>query len=240
MPDPTSQSNYLQVASEHIQLDWNVDYETRVISGFATHTMNVKEDGVEDIILDTLGLEVDSTEVDGKPAKHQLYPKHEVMGSALHIVPPSTIKSGSKIIVKIVYKTTADSTALQWLEKEPRVKNSPIFLASASQSTPAHWYPAKVYTPSVKIKYSANVTSVLPVLLSAVRQSPPSDGPPHDGKEIGKDAVTYVYDQVAMSDTVLSQKLKANHGLAAEDTGRFLAKEEEVVVPYKFGVYDML
>jgi len=36
---------------------------------------------------------------------------------------------------------------------------------------------------------------VLPVLLSAQRVSPPSDGPPHDGKVIGTELVTYVYDQ---------------------------------------------
>ncbi len=32
--------------------------------------------------------------------------------------------------------------------------------------------------------------------MSARLISPASDGPPHDGKEIGKDAVTYTYDQV--------------------------------------------
>jgi hypothetical protein len=45
-------------------------------------------------------------------------------------------------------------------------------------------------------KYSAKVTSVLPVLLSALRISPPSGGPAHDGKVIGKDLVAYTYDQV--------------------------------------------
>jgi hypothetical protein len=43
--------------------------------------------------------------------------------------------------------------------------------------------------------YSAQVASILPVLLSAIRVSPPSDGPPHNGKVIGKDLVTYRYNQ---------------------------------------------
>lgn len=43
--------------------------------------------------------------------------------------------------------------------------------------------------------YTAQVTSVLPVLLSAIRVSPPSDGPPHDGKVIGEDPVAYAYNQ---------------------------------------------
>jgi leukotriene-A4 hydrolase len=44
--------------------------------------------------------------------------------------------------------------------------------------------------------YTAKATSVLPVLLSAIRVSPPSEGPAHDGKTIGKDAVSYEYKQV--------------------------------------------
>jgi leukotriene-A4 hydrolase len=44
--------------------------------------------------------------------------------------------------------------------------------------------------------YTARVASVLPVLLSAIRVSPPSEGPAHDGKIIGNDVVSYVYKQV--------------------------------------------
>ena len=43
--------------------------------------------------------------------------------------------------------------------------------------------------------YSANVKSVLPVLLSAVRLSPPSEYV-HGGKQVGVDEVEYVYKQV--------------------------------------------
>ena len=48
----------------------------------------------------------------------------------------------------------------------------------------------------IRQKYSARVASVLPVLLSALRISPPSGGPAHNGKVIGKDLVTYTYNQV--------------------------------------------
>lgn len=45
-------------------------------------------------------------------------PKHPVMGSALHIPLPKNLKIGSSVSTKITYKTTAESTALQWLDKE--------------------------------------------------------------------------------------------------------------------------
>ena len=44
--------------------------------------------------------------------------KHPVMGSALHIPLPKNLKTGSSVSTKITYKTTAECTALQWLDKE--------------------------------------------------------------------------------------------------------------------------
>jgi hypothetical protein len=50
--------------------------------------------------------------------QYDVKPKHPVMGSALHIPLPKSLKTGSSISTKITYKTTAECTALQWLEKE--------------------------------------------------------------------------------------------------------------------------
>ena len=48
--DPTTQSNYTQVATENVALDWTVDFETNTISGSATHTLKVKEDGPKEVM----------------------------------------------------------------------------------------------------------------------------------------------------------------------------------------------
>ena len=50
--------------------------------------------------------------------QYNVKPKHPVMGSALHIPLPKNLKTGSSVITKITYKTTAECTALQWLDKE--------------------------------------------------------------------------------------------------------------------------
>ncbi len=44
--------------------------------------------------------------------------KHPVMGSALHIPLETAVSAGSTVKVYIVYQTSKDSIALQWLEKE--------------------------------------------------------------------------------------------------------------------------
>jgi len=50
MSDPTTQSNYLNIASENISFDWKLDFEKQTISGTATHTLRANEDGVQDVM----------------------------------------------------------------------------------------------------------------------------------------------------------------------------------------------
>ncbi|KAJ7746548.1 peptidase family M1-domain-containing protein [Mycena metata] len=266
--DPTTQSNYSQIASKHVAFDWTLDFTNQVIAGSATHHLNVLVDGVSELILDTSDLEIDRAEVEGSLVQHELKPKHAVMGSALHIPLPEGLKSGTSINVAVFYKTTKDSTALQWLEKEQTQGKSFPYLFSQCQPIYARALAPMQDSPSVKITYNAKVTSVLPVLLSALRVSPPAEGPAHDGKTVGKDAVTYTYNQpvpipsyiiaIASGNVVYKpfpqfEDKQWRTGIWAEpelihaaywefsaDTARFLAAEEKIVGPYRFGVYDLL
>ena len=50
MPDPTSQANYLEIATGHVHFDWTVDWEKLIISGAATHTLTAKQEGVDKVM----------------------------------------------------------------------------------------------------------------------------------------------------------------------------------------------
>lgn len=52
--DPSTQANYTQIASEHVHFDWNIDWTKQVIAGSVTHTLTVKEDGVQEAMYVTL------------------------------------------------------------------------------------------------------------------------------------------------------------------------------------------
>ncbi|KAF8480769.1 leukotriene-A4 hydrolase [Russula ochroleuca] len=268
MPDPTTQSNYLQVYTTNVDFDWTLDFEKQVLEGAATHTLLARETGIEEVIFDTSDLEISKVLVDERLVDFVLGAKHEVMGSALNIPLLPGTKAGSTAKVTIYYKTTKDSTALQWLAKEQTQGKQFAYLFSQCQPIYARALAPLQDTPSLKITYSARVASVLPVLLSAIRVSPPSEGPAHDGKSIGKDVVSYVYEQpvgipsylIAIASGNLHYKpfpaiegkswksgvwaepelLEACYWEFSEDTGRFLSKEEDIVGPYKFGVYDVL
>ncbi|CAL1696869.1 unnamed protein product [Somion occarium] len=266
--DPTSQANFLQIASEHIDFDWTIDFNAKLISGSATHTFVVKEDDVKEVIVDTQALDLGKIEVEGQDVDYTVDPKHPVMGSALHIPLPAGLKSGSKVTATIHYKTTKDCTALQFLAKEQTQGKTFPFLFSQCQPIYARSLAPLQDSPSVKTTYTAKVASILPALLSAIRVSPPSTGPAHDGKVIGKDVVTYTYKQPIPIPSYLIAIAAGNlrykafpkvegkdwtSGIWAEpelidaaywefeaDTTRFLATEETIVPPYRFGVYDLL
>lgn len=48
--DPVTQANYLQITSEHVHFDWTIDYDAKFISGSATHTLVVQEDGLSEVV----------------------------------------------------------------------------------------------------------------------------------------------------------------------------------------------
>jgi hypothetical protein len=48
--DPTSQSNYLQIATKHITFDWIVDFDNKIITGTATHDFIAKVDEVSEVM----------------------------------------------------------------------------------------------------------------------------------------------------------------------------------------------
>lgn len=266
--DPTTQSNYLDVHTTHISLDWHVDFDKRIISGSAVHRLNVASLGVKHVIFDTLNLNVREVTIDGQSVKYSLGEKHEVMGSALVVPLPPSLAEDSILEVAISYATTPESIALQWLTKEQTQGKTFPYLFSQCQPIYARSLLPVQDSPSVKITYDAQVTSLLPALLSAIRVSPPSEGPAHDGKVIGKDIVTYKYNQpvaipsyliaIAAGDLRYSPFTKPseknwNSGIwtepslmeaafweFSEDTTRFLAAEEGLVGDYRFGTYDLL
>ena len=49
--------------------------------------------------------------------QHSLGERHAVMGSSLSIPLPKALLKGQRVAVSVEYSTTAESTALQWLDK---------------------------------------------------------------------------------------------------------------------------
>lgn len=193
--DPATQSNYGEITTRHVHFDWVIDWQKRIISGSATHDLEANQDNVTHVVLDTSHLDIVDIQVAGNTVVYDLKKRHPVMGRALVIPLSPPINKGAKIVVRITYSTTSECTAIGWLEKEQTAGKKFDYFFSQCQAIHARSLAPLQDTSSVKITYSADVTSLLPVLMSALRISPPADGPAHDGKGVGTETVRYQYNQ---------------------------------------------
>ncbi|KAG8897701.1 hypothetical protein FRB99_007980, partial [Tulasnella sp. 403] len=257
-----------EITTKHVHFDWEIDWKQRVLTGGVTHKLVAQRDAVDKILLDTMFLDIKSVAVDGRSVEYKLHEAHEVMGAALEIpLNPTEVKSGNEISLKVDYSTTNKCTAIGWLEKEQTAGKKFDFLFSQCQPIYARSLGPLQDSPSVKITYSANVRSVLPALMSALRVSPPSETI-HGGKEIGKDVVEYQYNQpVAIPSYLIAiasgnlvykpfeklegkawttgvwsepETIEASYWEFHKDTAHYVATAERLVTPYEFGVYDVL
>lgn len=65
VPDPASNSNFYDVTTSHLHLDWTVDFTTKLIHGSVDHTVTLQKDAVTTFIVDTSYLDISRILVEG-------------------------------------------------------------------------------------------------------------------------------------------------------------------------------
>src|SRR5690606_15053355 len=103
-------SNYAEIQVKHLSLDIEVDFQQKMIKGFAVWSFkNTK--GANQLILDTKDLQIDSIKsADGSLRNFSLGDNDAILGAALKI---DLQKEDSSI--QIFYSSSPNATALQWL-----------------------------------------------------------------------------------------------------------------------------
>jgi aminopeptidase N len=150
--DPHSYSRPEEAVIRHIDLSLKVDFDTNLLEGLATLTIEKAPDATQ-IILDTNGLEIASvTYADGAAAGYELTGHHEIFGAALDI---SLRKSDTKITIR--YRTSHAAEAVQWLTPEQTAGKKFPFMFTQSQAILARsWVPLQD-SPGVRFTYTADV-----------------------------------------------------------------------------------
>lgn len=258
--DPASQSNYRSVKTLDIHLDWDIDWDKRIISGSVTHTVVASHDGVDEVIFDTSYLRIGACkDGEGKTLRHVLDKRHPVLGQALHVSLPTALKRDGQAVIKIEYATTAECTAIGWLEADQTASGNYPFLYSQCQAIHMRSLAPCMDTPSVKATYSSRVRSYLPVLMSALRQTPPSDqaieiqaGKLHEftyrqpvpipSYLIAIAAGEVAYKRVGPRTGVWADPKTLEKAVweFEEDMEKFMDIADKLLPPYEFGDYDVL
>lgn len=135
---------------KHLSLDIDVNFDTEVISGKATYT--IENHNANEIILDTKFLEINKVEADGKETTFKLGEFNEQLGQALTINIENTTKT-----ITVSYNTTDKTEALQWLKPQQTAdKNYPFLFTQGQAILTRTWIPIQD-SPQIRITYDATV-----------------------------------------------------------------------------------
>ncbi|XP_040564272.1 LOW QUALITY PROTEIN: leukotriene A-4 hydrolase [Lepeophtheirus salmonis] len=170
--DPSSYSRPDEVKVLETFLELDVNFEDHVLEGSATLTVEKVLAFASTLILDSRNLDISQVSCEGSELVFSLGNPCE-MGSMLQIqLPKSKRGQLAKLEIKVSYKTEKDCSALQWLSPQQTAGKTHPYMFSQCQAIHCRSIVPCQDTPSVKSKYSAQITAPadLTVLMSAVRQ----------------------------------------------------------------------
>ena len=243
------------VRVKHLDLDLNVSFEKYELSGSATLTIERAPGSPDDapLILDMKGLEILGASAKWKnssaPIPFEVGVEDPINGKPLTLKIPAGATT-----VRLVYKTTAKSSALQWLEPKGTAGGKQPFLFTQSQAIHARsWIPIQD-SPKVRMTYNATirVPNGLTALMSADRSGDSNFGDMTRGFYFAmKEPVPAYLIALAVGDLAF-RPLGARAGVFAEpsvvdaaakefaDTEAMITTIEKRFGPYRWGRYDLL
>jgi leukotriene-A4 hydrolase len=234
----------------HIDLDFTVDFERKVLQGEARLHLDRLNDANEPLVLDTRGLAIESVRAGGgdrlADAAFAIGDSSDDLGAPLRIEMPA---DAAEVVIR--YETSPDALALQWLEPEQTAGKRHPFLYTQAQSIHARSFIPLQDTPGVRITYNATVRT--PPALRAVMSAGNDPAAELDGEftfSMPQPIPPYLV-ALAVGDlefkamgerTGVYAEAEILAAAAAEfaDTEAMLETTEESFGPYRWDRYDLL
>ena len=144
----------------HLDLDLQVSFEQKRMSGVADLTIARVDSNAQTLRLDTRDLVIRQVwwlrdEKDLVPLKFALDPRDPMLGSPLSIAVPAEATGEFK--VRISYQTRPEASGLQWVEPAQTANKTDPFLFTQSEAIHARsWIPLQD-SPQVRLTYSATI-----------------------------------------------------------------------------------
>ncbi|MEA2203618.1 MAG: leukotriene-A4 hydrolase [Blastocatellia bacterium] len=245
-----SYSNPHEVRVRHLDLDWDLNFEKKILKGTAVLTID-RLSRQAPLILDTRHLNIDKVETSAGSSKYAttkftVGPSDAILGAPLTIQLPPNAK-----FVRITYSTNPDASGLQWLEPAQTAGKKDPFMFTQSESIHARsWIPLQD-SPFVRVTYTARVRT--PRNLLAVMSAENTPNTPRDGDYSFRmpQAVPSYLIALAVGDLSF-RSMGPRTGVYAEpsvvakaanefsDTEKMIAATEKLYGPYRWGRYDLL
>ncbi|MCK7589867.1 M1 family metallopeptidase [Subsaxibacter sp. CAU 1640] len=148
--EPHSYAQPNEAVIKHLDLNINVDFEAKVITGTATY--DIQNNRASTIILDSKYLDILAVKADGKETSFNLGEMDEMLGQPLSIAISEDTKT-----ISVTYNTTDKTEALQWLNAQQTADKTHPFLFTQGQAILTRtWIPIQD-SPQIRITYDATV-----------------------------------------------------------------------------------
>lgn len=94
--DASTFANYSEAVTTHVHLDWDVDFDARVIRGSAALVVQVLRPGTTQVHLDSSALQLQEVLLEGQQAQYAVAEKHPVLGSKISVTIPESLRTEGK------------------------------------------------------------------------------------------------------------------------------------------------
>jgi leukotriene A-4 hydrolase/aminopeptidase len=238
----------------HVDLDWNVLFDKKVLQGTATlnveRATNAKN---APLVLDTRDLRIEKVETstDGKNYKateFQLGAADKILGAPLTVQLPANAR-----FVRVSYSTSPTASGLQWLEPQQTAGKKSPFMFSQAQAIHARSFIPLQDSPQIRVTYSARVRTPknLLAVMSAEGNSQNNDARGGDYRFTMTKAIPSYLIAIAVGDLQF-RSLGKRTGVFSEpsmieksafelaDTEKMVEATEKIYGAYRWGRYDIL
>jgi leukotriene-A4 hydrolase len=252
--DVHSYSNPHEIRVRHVDLDWDVLFDKKVLQGTATLAVERAKDAKTDaLLLDNRDLNITKVEVstnNGKTFQENKFiigPADAVLGGSVEIVLPKKTTH-----VRVHYSTSPNASGLQWLAPEQTAGKQQPFMFSQAQAIHARSFIPLQDSPQVRVTYSARVKTPKG-LLAVMSAEGNSQNAARDGVysfKMSRPIPPYLI-AIAVGD-LRFQSIGKRTGVYAEpsvtakaafefaDTEKMMAATERIYGEYRWGRYDIL